>query len=435
MKHQSLLPTRILNMIALIILIAAVPLTAIADSSKLDGIRGDTSLEVSTNPPTYITWQDIVMLVNKHPGIVAGNHIISAARANIDAAGAIPNPEIEFSTLQGEPEDSSASTTEWGVGITIPLDWIAKRSTKIDVASADAKEAEAELRALRRNVLLKLRVLFWNLVYEQEHVVVLNELNNQMAELSTTIKKRVEKGEVRPIEATRMEVEAEKIVGELDVAKSTLTARRAQLATWFGIHNFDRLVAVSDIEQLPRPISSEFVRAKAGGHPIMAAAKARIQSLSANVVLEKKERVPSMSIKAFTDHEPDRNAYGIELAMDLPLWNWNTSNIKRSEYMLAAEKEKFEAEKLEIETRAIEAQSTCESGVALALRFKDRILPRATSVAQIIERTYEVGEATLLEVIDARRTLLETKRQYLKTLLKTQIDYGHLQTITGEKLP
>ncbi|MBW1873153.1 MAG: TolC family protein, partial [Deltaproteobacteria bacterium] len=169
-------------------------------------------------------------------------------------------------------------------------------------------------------------------------------------------------------------------------------------------------------------------------HPAIAAAKARVQVLRAKVTIEQRARVPSFSIEAFTDHELDRRAYGVGLAIDLPIWNWNTGNIQQSQSSLAAGKLQLEAERLELEVATIEAQATCQAGVTLAARYKDRILPRAASAAQIIERTYKLGEASLLEVIDARRTLLETWHQFLAALVQTQIDCSRLAALVGEEL-
>ena len=83
----------------------------------------------------------------------------------------------------------------------------------------------------------------------------------------------------------------------------------------------------------------------------------------------------------------------------------------------------------------VEAHSACQSGVALAVRYRDKILPSATSAAQTIERTYQLGEATLLEVLDARRTLLETRTQTLATLAQAQAECSRLTVLAGEELP
>ena len=103
--------------------------------------------------------------------------------------------------------------------------------------------------------------------------------------------------------------------------------------------------------------------------------------------------------------------------------------------MLTAEKKELQTERLKLEILTIKAQSKCEAGVTLATRYKDRILPRSVSAAQIIEKTYDLGEATLLEVIDARRTLLETKRQFLGALVQAQTDCSRLNALTRRELP
>jgi cobalt-zinc-cadmium efflux system outer membrane protein len=52
-----------------------------------------------------------------------------------------------------------------------------------------------------------------------------------------------------------------------------------------------------------------------------------------------------------------------------------------------------------------------------------------------MERTYQLGEASLLELIDSRRTLLESKRLYLSALGQAHIDCARLGVLVGEELP
>ena len=383
-----------------------------------------------------ITWPDVVKLVDAHPTVVAGKKQVAAARAGVDAAGAVPNPSIEGTGAYGQARDSSASRVEWGLSLSIPFDWIAQRGAKIDATEADVRATAAEAEAMRRDVLLQLRLLFWNLVYEQERVAALTALDQESEALADTVKQRVDKGESRPIEATRLRIEAEKIVGELALAKSRLKTRQAQLGLWLGVPSGKQLTAVADLNKLPQPISAETARAKVrSSHPTIRKGQAKVQALSANVTLERRTRIPAFSLRAFTDHELDRFVYGVGLAVDFPLWNWNTGNISKAEALLAAARSRIEAERLSLEASVIEAQAACQSGVALAVRYRDKIMPGATSAAQTIERTYQLGEATLLEVLDARRTLLETKTQTLATLARAQAECSRLTVFAGEELP
>jgi outer membrane protein, heavy metal efflux system len=429
------LPVRSMRSVVLIGIVAGLSAQAFAEPVQPPGEDQPKPVKASALNEVKVSWLDIVELVDKHPRIAEGQHQLAAAQAGIDAAGAVPNPSLEAGVSYGRALDGSASRVEWGLGLSIPLGWIAQRGVLIDAADAEARIAGAESKALRREVLLQLRVMFWNLVYEQERVAALGELNNQTAALVATVQRRVDKGALRPVEVLRVEVEAEKIAGELEVARSALAARSAQLGTWLGIRPGQHLLAVADLTRLPTPITSKLARQKTlSEHPALAVGRARVQALAAKVSVEKRARVPEFSIEAFTDHELDKRSYGVGLAVDLPIWNWNTGSIEQSQSTLAAGKLRLEAEQLELEAAAIEAQANCQSGVGLAARYKDRILPRAATAAQTIERTYKLGEASLLEVIDARRTLLETWRQFLAALVQAQIDCSRLGALAGEEL-
>jgi len=381
-------------------------------------------------------WADIVALVDQHPEVAASRHELDAAQADVDAAGAAPNPSIEATVGYGLAVDGSQSRVEWGLALSIPLGWLAQRRPRVDLADAGARAVEAESESLRRDVILQLRVLFWQLVYEQERVAALSQLNAETQALAATVARRVEQGEVRPVEATRVEVEAEKIAGELAIAESALAARSGQLAAWLGAPPGQTVEAVADLTRLPATTTREQAVEHVGdGNPSMIAARARVEALEAGVAAERRQRVPSIALEAFTDHELDRRAYGVGLTVDLPLWNWNSSNIRRSESAAAAGRERLEALRLELVSTAIEYQSKCQAGADLAARYRDRILPRARSAVDLTERTYQLGEATVLEVIDARRTLLETRRLFLEVLVRAQEDCSSLYALIGEVSP
>jgi outer membrane protein, heavy metal efflux system len=419
--------------VALVALLTGSPTLALAQSSQISDENSDLVPEENASNFVRITWRDVVELVDTHPGIHAGRHESDAARAAVNEAGAVPNPTLEANAAYGQAADNSTEKFEWGLSLSIPFSWIAQRSAKIDRAKASVVAADAELKVLRRDVLGQLCILFWTLAFEQERVRALVELEAQMTVLSSTVKKRVTSGEARPVEATRVEVESQRVAGKLDVATLQLEASRAQLAVWIGASSGDTLVAEADMSELPRPLSPSAVRNGFIQHPSVHAAKARVESLVANVNVERRARVPSIALEIFNDNELDRTAYGLGLEIDLPLWNWNSGSIRRSEHMLAAQREKLRTQQLVLKSLAIETQSMCRSAVTLATRFKNKILPSAVLAANTVERSYQLGETTLLDVIDARRTLLEMKREFLNTFVKAHIECSRLRTITGKE--
>ena len=381
-----------------------------------------------------VSWPDIVLLVDQHPRLSVGKFHIDAARKGVDATGAVPNPTLEGNVGQGVARTGNTSRLEWGLAVTMPLGWIAQRGARIDAAEAEFEITLAESKALRREVLLQLRTLFWNLAYEQARVTSLLDLEAQTLALVETVRKRVEKGEVRPVEATRVEIEFEKVTSELESARTSLSARQAELALWLGLPADGTILAVVDLDALPVAMDRDAALAKARStHPALAVARARTRFLEAEVSTERMARIPSFFVTGFTNYELDRRAYGVGLAVDVPLWNWNSGRIVQAEAKQAAGRKQGQATGLEVEASVLEAQSACQASVTTATRFKNNVVPRSESAAATMEKTYQLGEASLLEVIDARRTLLDSRRLYLSVLAQAQIDCSRLGALVGEE--
>ena len=382
-----------------------------------------------------IRWSDIAALIDRHPRLSAGKHLVDAARGGVDGAGAVPNPTLEGTVGRGVARAGDASRLEWGLALSVPLGWIAQRSSKVAAAEAGVELAVAEVRALRRDVLLQLRTLYWNTAYEQASVASLEALVAQTATLVDSVKRRVEKGEARPVEATRVEIELEKAAGELETARASLASRQAQLALWLGAPRGRAISVAADLGAVPAAMDLDAALEKARApHPALLAARARTRSLAAELDAERRARVPSVSATASMNSELDRVAYGAGLAIDLPLWNWNSGRIAQGEAGLAAGSRQAEAEALELESTVIEAQAACRASAATATRLGTNVVPRSEAAARTMEKTYQLGEASLLEVIDARRTLLESRRLYLGALVQAQIDCSRFGALVGEEL-
>ena len=417
--------------------VGAAPMTPSAPTPILaPATPSSTAAKHAGGREVRIRWPAIVAAVERHPAVAASRYERAAADSEVDAAGAAPNPNLELTSAYGRARDGSASRVEWGAELTIPLGWVAQRRSKIDAAQAHADAVGATTEAVERELLVELHGLFYDLVYAQARVSALAELGEQTSTLAATVRRRIAAGESRPVEAARVEVEEERVLAELAVARSEAESHGRQLALWLGLPPAEQPVAVADMAALPRPPSADVVRSRVRErHPAVVAATARMLALDADVSAERRTRVPDFAVSVFADSELDRSAYGATLSIDLPLWNHNTGNIRRAEAALAAGRKHLEAQRLGVEAAAIELQASCQASVTLATRYRDRVRPRAAEATRSIERSYEVGESSLLEVLDARRTFLETHTAFLGALARAQSDCSRLAVLLGEHRP
>ncbi len=383
-----------------------------------------------------LTWPDVVRLAEGHPRLAADQLQVAAARSGIAGAGAVTNPTFEADLGRGRARIGDEARSESELALSIPLGWIAERGPKLEAARAEVDVALAESLASRREVLLRLRTLFWGLAYEQARVGVLETLVAQTTKLARTVRRRVETGEVRPVEAPLVEIELEKVAAELEAAETILRARQSALARWLAVPSGRALVAKVDLSALPVVLDREVALERArSADPALRIASARSRLLSAGVRAERRATIPAFSLRGFVTDELDRRAHGVGISFDVPIWSWNRGRIAQAEAKLAAADRQAEATALEVETTLIEAQAACRASVATARRLRDEIVPRSESVVLTMERTYEVGEANLLPMIDARRTLLDSRRLSLNALAQAQLDCSRLDALAGEETP
>lgn len=382
----------------------------------------------------WVTWPDVVRMADQHPRLAAARQDAAAARGAAAAAGALPNPTLSATLAHGVPPGTPSSDHDWSLELALPLNWLAQRPYRVGDARAQLDASSEDVRAVRRDALLELRTLFWSLAHEQERVATLETLRDQTAELARLVARRVEKGEARPSEATRAEIELQKVLIQLEADRSLLRARQDQAKLWIMGSGSRELRMAADLRALPRvPDLDSSLASVRIGHPAIRAARARVRGLTSALRLENISRLPEIEVRGFDASDPDRRLRGAGVALGVPIWNWNSGRVAQARAQLEAGRRQLEWEVRQTETAVIEAHGASLAASQAATRYRDEILPRSESAAAIMEKAYRLGEASLLEVLDARRVLVETRLQYLAALVEAQIDSSQLDALTGQE--
>jgi cobalt-zinc-cadmium efflux system outer membrane protein len=160
-----------------------------------------------------------------------------------------------------------------------------------------------------------------------------------------------------------------------------------------------------------------------------------LQAAAEEASAERWERFPKLTLGGSHATELDRTSSTLAATVTLPLWNWNQGKVRQAEAAQEAERARLDATSRELTAGLSDAWQGCAAGQAAARRFREEILPRAEGSAKTLGRAFELGEAGLLDVIDARRVLLDTRREYLDLLLDMQNACGDLAALAGLELP
>jgi cobalt-zinc-cadmium efflux system outer membrane protein len=396
----------------------------------LCAVTGNEARAVEATPP--LRWQEVASEIDRNPRFREAALRATAARSGVDAAGQVPNPRVEVTAGEGWTADGSLRKTEWALGITVPLEWIGTRGPRVDAARAAASEAEEEAALVRQEVLLRLRRLFVLVAHDERLVESLAASSRQADDLARLVRLRVERGEARPPELPRVEVEAERSRLALGQAQSRAMVHRDQLSLWVG--RPVEHVAI-DMAQAPEPLALADVRERvASDQPRVRAARDRVAAAAAEVRAERNQRIPAVSLSGYALSEVDRNAVGGGLGIELPVWNWNSGKIAQTEAIQAAEESRLLVATLEARASLLESWAMCTQGRLASRRLREEVVPRAETAAAKMERSYQLGESPLLETLDSRRALLEVRRELLAAELEQQLECSTLTILAGGDL-
>jgi cobalt-zinc-cadmium efflux system outer membrane protein len=379
-----------------------------------------------------LQWQEVVSELDRNPRFREAALRASAARAGVDAVGQIPNPRLEVTAGEGRTADGSLRKTEWALGITVPLEWLGTRDARTDAARAAASEAEEEGALVRQELLLRLRRLFVLVAHDDRLVVSLSASSRQADDLARLVRLRVERGEARPPELPRVEVEAERARLALGQAQARAMVHRDQLSVWIG-RPVDQVGI--DLAQVPDPPTLADVRERVAlDQPRVRAARDRIASAAAEVRAERSQRIPAMSLSGYALSEVDRSAVGGGLGVEFPVWNWNSGKIAQAEAIQEAEESRLLVATYDARASLVESWAMCTHGRLASRRLREEVVPRAEVAASKMERSYQLGESPLFETLDSRRSLLEVRRELLAAELDQQLECGTLTILAGGDL-
>ncbi|MFA6112241.1 MAG: TolC family protein, partial [Candidatus Latescibacterota bacterium] len=187
-----------------------------------------------------------------------------------------------------------------------------------------------------------------------------------------------------------------------------------------------------DLQVLPNLPSAADVRERlAEHHPLLEAARNRVQQAAAVVGVARQAALPGVLVGGSYERDAGVSTHEATVSLTLPLWNWNRGGVAlaRAEQQRAAR----EVELLErqLSEEAIRLHGRARGVQAAATQYTTRVLPNSQAVLAAVERSYLAGETSLLDLLDARRQAVRTRDAYLALLAEYQALWTELDILTG----
>jgi cobalt-zinc-cadmium efflux system outer membrane protein len=348
-------------------------------------------------------------------------------------AAAAADPSFSYARDRGRlTEGTGLSATETAFSVSQAIPWPGTFSANVRAGDRAADALRAEGAGARWELEVEARATFARVLYARVAVEIARAAEADARGLRDLTARRAELGESR---------EADRIKAEVEWLRQQRTRRAAERAAEAA----EAVLRALAVEPLPRPLELEGELARPippsdaaelrerleRSNPRLAAARAAAQREAALLSVARRARFPDLEVTWFRNEEVDKEASGFSLGLRIPLWNANRGEIARAQAASALAAAAAERALLDLTAALERARQELDVASAQAEILAREILPAATRSLELARFSYQEGETSLLDLLDAQRTFRETQREAAASRLALALALAEVQRLVG----
>lgn len=376
--------------------------------------------------------QALLKAMEANPDLAAARQEIGIAEGARKQAGLLPNPELSY-----EMEDTRRDSSTTTVTLSQPLELGGKRGARVEVATFEQTIAQLELDRRANGLRADVVQAFFAALRAQTGL----DLAKQSLELTDRglriVDGRVRAGKSSPVEATRAEVqlaEARLQVRRAETEKATAYQHLAQIMG-SPVTTFDRLDSPNLSPGIPPQVDE--LMAKLGETAEMRQAVAQIDRSDASLGSEKAQRIPNLTVSVGSQYDRSirERVNVVGLSMPLPLFDRNQGNILSASRRSDQARDQRNAVELRLRAETQNALNQWSTAMQEVESYDKTILPSAQKAVDTATRGFEMGKFGFIEVLDAQRTLIVARGQYLDSLATATNARAMVERVYGDVSP
>jgi cobalt-zinc-cadmium efflux system outer membrane protein len=400
-------------------------------------------MAVSAAEPTVITPQGSVLTLEEAlqrtcsngPALTVATEELRAVEAEAVLAGRLPNPELTVSleNVAGEGGYSGTDAAELTVAFSQPIELGGKRQLRREAAELGRQLAANGRQLARAGVLATTRQRFVAVLAAQERLALAKEQAELTAKSLAAAEERIKAGKAPAIDRMRLQGQAGLAGLAVTQAERTLiTARQALAASWGDAQpDFDRVAG--DLGSLPAVPAPDDVDAALEQTAEAANRRIATELRGRELAQAKASRLPDPSLTVGWRHfrESDETAWLFGLSVPLPLFSPGQDAVIAASSRYNSAKAREAGERHQARATLRSAWQVLADARAEAEVLSSQVVPAAVAGFAAAEFGYRAGKFGLLELLDAQRTLFETRQQQLTARTDCHLAAIELQRLQG----
>ncbi len=401
------------------------------------------SLWCQTPENTALTLEQCISItLQQNPLILSSLQQHQASLARISQAKALPQPSINYDSDLQPKFFNFKDSGESYFGLSQSIEFPGKRHLRGKIASKESNEIMAETDLLKLDIVFHVKQAFYGLLLAQEKL----KYAQQDLELAQDFLKKAElkfdAGDVAKVEALRARVESAKAANEVRSSTNEVRLAKAMLNFLLARKKYAPLEIKGELKRPSISLNfEELIKRALSFRPEIK----RIGYSLEKENLKKKQGylsyLPDFDLGVSRHRlEGEGTYWDVTLSFPIPLFFWQPKKGEIREAQANVEALKREAEHLKnaITLEVEEAYMNALTASNMIQLFEEEMLTQAEEVYNMFLFSYQEGEIGGIELIEARRTLVETRKSYADALYNYDASLAALeksigQTLEGEK--
>ncbi len=378
----------------------------------------------------------VAIALHRNRDVIAARLDIRAAELDQIAAAIYPNPVLSYTvgnltvgagnpgnTANGAPANPGLSQTVQSIGISDIIDVWSKRGARMRVADRGLDVRRLQVADALRTIVYAVRSAFADVEREQSERQLSLDMRGRYDETIRLSRARFAAGEISEAELRKIELEGLRYQTDVVNAETEYDIARQKLAALLGLGSDAELPETLADETGPDSnLSLPALLAKAmAARPDLLAAEQAHAMADASVSSARREALPDITLGVTYTHSEfvasgdNPNTLSVGLSLPLPVFDRNQANIGRAR--LELERASNDASRLVVSIRqeVAEAARRLQRANALLGIFEGGgMIERADNSLRVAEKSYKAGAISLLELLEAQRTFLTARAEYLR---------------------
>lgn len=366
---------------------------------------------------------------------------VNAVQANVIAAKAFDNPSLSFTYSNNEDHTlQMGQSFELGLSQNITL---GRRTAGIKLARSQSEQAEIVLADFFRNLRADATLAYMEVMKQTQLYEIKKNAWKNMHDLAQSDSIRWISGKIMEVEAIQSKLEANIMYNEVLQAETEMKQACTVLSTFTGTAVTDTLFWPAETLQKPEEnfILADLMEIAIKHRSDLSAALKNTEIARRELTLAKRENLPDLELSLGWSHNkrvrneeapaPAYNGISAGIAVPLSFSALNRGSIRAARFRARQAELQYDQMRLQVQREVMETYQRFQSQTQQLKHFEGGILKQAQEVLDGKIYSYNRGEVSLLEILNAQRTYDDVQAQYIETLFSYNAALIELERSSG----